>query len=135
MESLYFLVQAATNTGWSPDPAWIALGGTIIGTVGLKVAEHYLGKGRVKIDDAAKIRDELRLEIVANKEEIRKLEADVDRWKNDYYDLRDKYVQLQTELTLALQKIKDEVTAEALRSVHQQTIDVPPAPVIESPKN
>jgi chromosome segregation ATPase len=114
------------------DPAWIALGGTIAGTVGLKVAEHFLGKGRVKIDDAAKIRDELRLQIAANNEEIKQLEAEAEKWRAEYYNLRDKYVALQTELTLALQKIKDEEAVEALKAAKDKTLDMPSHPVVDS---
>lgn len=88
------------------DPAWIALVATICGGVGLKVTEHWLGRNKVKVDDAARIRDELRLEITANKEEIKQLEADVAKWRDEYYDLRDKYVELQTQLTIAIEKIK-----------------------------
>lgn len=96
------------------DPAWIALIGTVCGGVGLKVAEHWLGRSKVKVDDAARIRDELRLEITAQREEIKQLEADVTKWREEYYNLRDKYTSLQTELTLALEKIKREATrAEA----------------------
>lgn len=99
----------------SLDPAWIALIGTVCGGVGLKLTEHWLGRNKVRVDDAARIRDELRSEITIQREEIRQLETDVDKWRNEYYDLRDKYIQLQTELTLALQKIKDEAAqAEAL---------------------
>lgn len=90
------------------DPAWIALIGTISGGVGLKVAEHWLGRNKVKIDDATQIRDELRQEIIAQREEIKQLEADVIKWREEYYDLRDKYITLQTELTLSLQRIKDD---------------------------
>lgn len=88
------------------DPAWIALIGTIFGGAGLKAAESWLGKNRVKVDDATRIRDELRLEITAQREEIKQLETDVDKWRDEYYNLRDKYVELQTELTLALEKIR-----------------------------
>lgn len=112
----------------SLDPAWIALIGTIFGGAGLKIAEHWLGKNRIKIDDASKIRDELRLEIAAQKEEIKDLEVQVEKWRNDYYALRDKYVELQTELTLALAKIKQEATvAEKV----QQAIDSQPPPPVE----
>lgn len=117
-----------------PDPAWIALAGTVVGTIGLKVAEHFLGKGRIKIDDAAKIRDELRLEITANKQEIKELEDEVEKWRADYYDLRDKYIQLQTELTLALQKIKDESAKQALMEAQQHALDNLPTPLIDSKK-
>lgn len=97
------------------DPAWIiALIGTIFGGVGLKLVEHWLGRSKIKVDDAARIRDELRLEITAQRAEIKQLEADVDKWREEYYNLRDKYVALQTELTLALQSIRNEaVKAES----------------------
>ena len=89
------------------DPAGIALFSTVAGTIGLKVVDHTLTKGRVRIDDAANIRDELREEIKSNKEDIARLEAEVDRWRKEYYDLRDKYVQIQTELTIALRELKE----------------------------
>lgn len=107
------------------DPAWIALIGTVCGTVGLKVAEHWLGRNKVRADDASRIRDELRLEITTQREEIRQLENDASKWREEYYNLRDKYVALQTELTLALQKIRDEA---ALASQKAETLEqVPPA--------
>jgi predicted nuclease with TOPRIM domain len=111
-----------------PDPAWIALIGTVTGTVGLKVAEHYLGRGRVRIDDAAKIRDELREQIASNKTEMKDLEDEVDRWRKEYYDLRDKYIALQTELTLALQQIKDATAQEALEAAKKHALEALPIP-------
>ena len=112
----------------SLDPAWIALIGTIFGGAGLKIAEHWLGKNRIKTDDASKIRDELRLQIAAQKEEIKDLEVQVEKWRNDYYALRDKYVELQTELTLALAKIK--ATASAAQET-QETLDKQPPSTVD----
>lgn len=96
------------------DPAWIALIGTILGGVGIKVAEAWLGRGRVKIDDATDLRKELRMDKAELRDvnsELRKeidgLEDDVDKWREEYYNMRDKYVALQTELTLAINKLKD----------------------------
>lgn len=113
------------------DPTWIALIGTLCGGVGLKVAEHWLGRNKVRIDDAARIRDELRLEITAQREEIKQLEGDVDKWRNEYYDLRDKFVNLQTEYTIALQKIKDEASKAAAKSeeIAAQPPPTPPPPI------
>lgn len=90
------------------DPAWIALIGTVCGGVGLKVVEHWLGKSKVKVDDAAKLRTEYREEITAHLADIRQLEADVVKWREEYYNLRDKHVALHTELTLALRSIRAE---------------------------
>lgn len=92
----------------SLDPAWIALIGTLCGGIGLKVLEHWLGKSKLKIDEASKIRDELRIEIVALREETKALETEIDKWRADYYDLRDKYSTLNTEYLIALEKIKRE---------------------------
>lgn len=87
------------------DAAWIALIGTVFGGVGLKVVDHYLSKNKVRIDDAARIRDELRIEITTLREDITKIEAERDKWRADYYDLRDKIADLQVQITL-LQQIK-----------------------------
>lgn len=110
---------------FSLDPAWIALIGTLCGGIGLKVLEHWLGKSKVKIDEATKLRDELRIELTAQREEIKVLEAAVDRWRQDYYDLRDKYSTLNTEYLIALEKIKAE--AEEAKSL-SNPIDPPITP-------
>lgn len=82
------------------DPTVVALVGTIMGGVGLKVAEHWLGKNRVRIDDASRIRDELRLELTAVRAENRQLEADVEKWRSQYYDQYAVISQLKTELQI-----------------------------------
>ena len=112
------------------DPTVVALVGTVMGGVGLKVAEHWLGRNKVKVDDASRLRDELRLEITAQKEEIRQLEAEVEKWRKEYYDLFQKYMSLETDLKLALHNIKQEAlsavaTTAQLSATPPQT---PPAP-------
>lgn len=82
------------------DPTVIALIGTLMGGVGLKLAEHWLGRNKVKIDDATRLRDELRLEITALRAENKELEAEVDKWKKDYYDTYAVISQLRTEIAL-----------------------------------
>jgi septal ring factor EnvC (AmiA/AmiB activator) len=85
------------------DAAWIALIGTVFGGVGLKVVDHYLSKNKVKIDDAARIRDELRIEITNLREEVQKLEAERDKWREDYWSLREQIADLHTQITLLKQ--------------------------------
>lgn len=106
------------------DPAWIALIGTLCGGVGLKLAEHWLGRNKVRTDDAARIRDELRLEITTQREEIRQLELDANKWREEYFNLKEKYINLQTELTLALARIKTE--AVEAESKAQALSEAPP---------
>jgi len=98
------------------DPAWLALIGTILGGTGLKLLEVWLGRSKVRIDEAANIRNELRIEIVALREEVKALESEVDKWRKDYYDLRDKYATLNTEYLIALEKIKAEADEAARRA-------------------
>src|SRR5690349_9091125 len=109
------------------DPTVVALVGTIMGGVGLKVVEHWLSKGKVKVDDAARLRDELRLEITTQKEEIRQLEAEVEKWRKEYYDLFQKYMSLETDLKLALHNIKKEVES-AQTSTAEISEQPPPTP-------
>jgi uncharacterized protein YlxW (UPF0749 family) len=88
------------------DPAWIALIGTVIATVGLKVTEHWLNRNKTQSDDAKQIRDELRGQITSQKEEIERLESEVEAWRTKYYDLRDSFMKQNTELVLALDRLK-----------------------------
>lgn len=112
------------------DPTVVALIGTVMGGVGLKVVEHLLSKGKVKVDDAARLRDELRMEITTQKEEIRQLEAEVEKWRKEYYDLFQKYMSLETDLKLALHNIKQEVEVaqNTTELVSQQPPPTPPTP-------
>jgi uncharacterized coiled-coil DUF342 family protein len=94
------------------DPAWIALIGTLCGGIGLKVLEHWLGKSQIKIDEAAKLRDELRIQITAQGERIKALEEEVDEWREKAYDFRDKYTELNTQYTILLNKMKADLEAQ-----------------------
>lgn len=91
------------------DPAWIALIGTICGGIGLKILEHWLGKSKIKIDEATKFRMELREELTSQREEIRNLEAEVDKWRKEYYDLRDEHSKLNTTYIILLEKFKKQL--------------------------
>jgi hypothetical protein len=75
-----------------------------------------MGRSQVRVDEAANLRNELRIEITALREEVKALEAEVDKWRTDYYDLRDKYSTLNTEYLIALEKIKAEADAAAKKA-------------------
>lgn len=103
------------------DPAWIALIGTLCGGIGLKVLEHWLGRSKVKFDESTKLREELRTEVNGLRDEIKSLEAEVDKWRKDYYDLRDKFAEVNGLYQIALEKVR--VAAET--STKAQPIDPP----------
>lgn len=93
------------------DPIWIALIGTLFGGAGLKILEHWLGKTKTKTDEATRLREELRIEIVAGREEIKELEAAVEKWKKEYYDLRDEVNILKVDYKIQLDILRRELAA------------------------
>lgn len=102
----------------SLESAWIPLATAVFGGVGLKMAEHWLGRAKVRIDEAETIRNELRIEITSLREEVRGLESQVNEWRGKYYDLREQQIELNTELAKAVQQLKEEA---------QKSIDPPAA--------
>lgn len=83
-----------TSTG----EAIFALLGAASGGVGLKILDSFLGRGRVKSDEASEIRKELRQEINGLRAEHLRIEAELDEWKQKYYDLLDKMYKQQQQL-------------------------------------
>lgn len=108
------------------DPAVLTLIGTLCGGVGIKVAEHFMTRNRSKFDDASRIRDELRIEITSQREEITRLEAERDKYRMAYFDLRSDFDRLQTDLTLALHGIREQVK-EAEEKAETATPPNPPS--------
>lgn len=107
------------------DAAWIALIGTLFGGVVLKVTEHWLGRTKTATNDAKAIREELRSQVTSQKDEINQLEDEVNEWRSKYYDLRDSYIKIQTELMIALEKIKQEAVEADRKLQEQGDNDVP----------
>lgn len=105
----------------SMDPAVLTLIGTLCGGIGLKVTEHFFSRNKSRFDDASRIRDELRMEITSQREEIERLETERDKYRDSYYDLREQFSKVQIELTLALNGIK-------AKAAQAESIASPPTP-------
>lgn len=91
------------------DPsAWLVLLGTIFGGAGLRYVDHWLTRRKTSLDEGAAWRQEQRQEISGLKAENDKLEAEVTRWRDLYYDLREAYALLKVQLEVALSKIRRE---------------------------
>jgi hypothetical protein len=73
------------------NPALLAVIGTIFGGAGLKIVESFLNRGKAQSDVAAAIRAELRTDVQGLRDEVRKLENELDTWKAKYYDLLDQF--------------------------------------------
>lgn len=80
------------------DVAWIALIGTIVGGAGLKIVESLLGRSSKKIDTATGMREELRKDLAASKDEARLLEHELDQWKEKYFLLLQEHLDVKSQL-------------------------------------
>lgn len=92
---------------------FLALIGTIFGGVGVKVVEFQIGRAAARTAEAQQMRDgykeeieSLRAQLERADAEEKRLEGLVDEWKNRYYDLRDEKTKVVTELTIALDRLK-----------------------------
>lgn len=104
------------------NPAVLALIGTIIATVGVKILERWLGKADRSTTDAAQIRLELKEQVASYKEEIRRLEDEVDEWRGKYYAVMEELVAKRIELQNALDQIKKLSEDAAARAAEAQTM-------------
>lgn len=80
------------------DTAWIALIGTVFGGAGLKLIENFLSRGQGKIDAATQLRDELRKESTALREEIKQVEKELDQWKEKYFILLQEFLEIKSQI-------------------------------------
>lgn len=69
------------------NEAYLSLAGTIFGGVGLKIVESFLSKKKRREDVATNLRDELRTENQSLRDELHRMEASVDEWRDKYYAL------------------------------------------------
>lgn len=69
------------------NEAYLSLAGTVFGGVGLKIVESFLSKKKRREDVATNLRDELRTENQSLRDELHRMEASVDEWRDKYYAL------------------------------------------------
>ena len=69
------------------NEAYLSLAGTVFGGVGLKIVESFLTKKKSREDVATHLRNELRTENQSLRDELHKMEASVDEWRDKYYAL------------------------------------------------
>lgn len=73
--------------------------GTLFGGVVLKVVESILGRGQKRADTATQMREELRKESAALKDELRVVEKELDEWKEKYFLLLQDYLEIKSQIT------------------------------------
>lgn len=87
------------------NQAWLALLGALLGGSGLKVVEYLLNRSKVRDDAALQMRTELRDEIKGLREELRKVEDELDKWRGKYYELMDEFIRAKSDLATAVRDV------------------------------
>lgn len=88
--------------------AWLALIGAVLGGSGLKIMESWLNKSKVRDDAASAFRTELRDEVKNLRDELRKVETDLDNWRAKYYELMEQFLKVKAELDAALRNATED---------------------------
>lgn len=91
----------------SNEQAWIGVGISVISSPAtLLLIQNILKKRKERAD----VMDRYRLEsqdIISHQlAEIKQLESELDKWRKEYYDLREKYATLLGEYSAAAQRLR-----------------------------
>ena len=79
-----------------------------MGGSGLKFIEGWLNRSKTKDDAASAFRNELREEVKSLRDELRSVEAEVDKWRAKYYETYVQLIAVQGELDASLRKDANE---------------------------
>lgn len=85
----------------------IALIGTIFGGAGLEFIKRWLAKAKDKDTTATDLRNELRTDLNTLKAELETVEKEVTQWKDRYYDVMEKKLQVEHSLYVAMQQLQE----------------------------
>lgn len=86
------------------NQAYLALVGALMGGSGLKFVESWLNRSKIKDDAATVFRNELRDEVKNLRDELRSVEAEVEKWRAKYYETYEQLIAAKSELEAAQRK-------------------------------
>lgn len=100
------------------DSLW-SIGYALVGGIGVKAIDMYMAKKKsavderkIQVDEHAQLRDELWGEINKLRDELHRLEEQVNHWKNQYYELLKEHVTLEQKLEFMRLHYADHDTEE-----------------------
>ena len=104
---------------------WFALGTALISGGPRETGGPFDPKSERTFDNAVSIRQELREEVRILHANISKLQHELDRWKDRYYDLSARYQTLRLECQALRQSLQELVGNTDLQAFHalQDTIE------------
>ena len=112
------------------NEAYLALAGAVFGGAGLEIVRKWLARSKEKDDTATQFRAELREEVKNLREELRKVEDDLDKWRAKYYELMDQFIKVKDELDASLRAINEDTQSIDLAKV-QEAVDKATPPKVE----
>jgi chromosome segregation ATPase len=110
------LLDATTLLSGNNAGAVFGVIGTVLGGIGVELLRRLAARSEKKMDDAAKIRQELWAELAVVRDEVSDLRTELDEWKEKYFKLYAENTQLLREnLTLTTRNKELEVENGALK--------------------
>jgi len=103
----------------------LAVVGTVFGGAGLEVTRRWLNRTKDRDDTATELRKELRDELASLKKELDDVEAELDVWKQKYYDLLQQFVSVKGQLEDSLRHIQRDAGKAADRTANIQPPEHP----------
>ena len=101
----------------------VALITTCLGAVLVKVIDALLGKGKVKADLAAQIRDELRKDMLTLRTNFENCEEETDKWQDKYWLTVEENAQLKAAQALINAKVA--AMGNIMKDEHPEHPEIP----------
>ena len=76
----------------------ILLGGGALGALGTSIFKYLTNRREQTLTNEEKLREELQEQIDALKEEVKELRAEVNSWREKYFEIYEEHVVLKTKL-------------------------------------
>lgn len=96
----------------------VGLLSAIFGGVGVRIADHYLNKGKIQNDEDRLIREEFRNEIKTLKAELEEEKRRSDEVERKLDELKDRYYRLIERVLMSYKS--DEAKIELLTDIHKE---------------
>lgn len=80
------------------DQHWATILTSVLGGgAGLKLFEYLTQKNKLAVEEGRSIREDLRIEIREVREDVRRVQGELDEWKDKYFRLLEEYTELKAK--------------------------------------
>jgi chromosome segregation ATPase len=89
------------------NPGFVAIATAAITTMGVKLIEGKNRGKEIKVDESTSLRIELRAEIDKLRIQLNQKEIDIEKWRERYYALQEKYNEALNRERVAMSDLQD----------------------------